>query len=75
MKWAGQRDNLEGDMTPLAGMPSSSEVYLKTSFVSSSIQMPDKIIILWIRDEKKQRNMISQRTLREALKVWRLMQL
>ena len=74
MIWAGRRDNLEGYMTPLAGMSSSSVGYLRALLVWSSIQRPSKNLLLRIRGEKMQSNMSAQRTLREALKVWRLMQ-
>ena len=75
MIWAGRRDRLEGDMNPLVGMPSSSVGYLMSLLVWSSIQSPAEILMIQIRGEKKQSNMIAQRNLRGALKVCSLLQL
>ena len=75
MIWAGRRDNLEGDTTPLAGMPSSSVVYLRELLVWYSIKSPNESVMLRITGENNNRNMSAQRTLREYLKVWRLMKL
>ena len=74
MIWASIRDHMEGDMTPLAVIPSSSVGYLRVLLAWYSIQRPDKILMMWIREEKKQTNMSAQITLKEALKVWRLLQ-
>ena len=74
MIWDGRRDHMGGDMTPLAGMHSSSVGYLRELLVRSSIQRPLESVVMRIRGEKNQRNMSAQRTLREALKVWRLLQ-
>ena len=46
---AGRRDNMEGDITPLVGMPSSLVVYLGAILVWSSIEMPAEIMMLQIR--------------------------
>ena len=74
MIWAGIRDHLAGDMTPLDGMPSSLVGYLSVLLIWSSIQRPNKRVILWIMGGKNYRNMGDQRNLREVLKVWRLVQ-
>ena len=71
----GRRDHMEVDMTPLAGMTSSSVIYLRVLLLQSSIQSPSKSVMLQITGEKKQRNMIAQITLRGALKVWKLVHL
>ena len=74
MIWAGIRDHLAGDMTPLDGMPSSLVGYLSVLLICSSIQRPNKRVILWIMGGNNYRNMGDQRNLREVLKVWRLVQ-
>ena len=74
MIWAGIRDHLAGDMTPLDDMPSSLVVYLSVLLIWSSIQRPNKRVILWIMGGNNYRNMGDQRNLREVLKVWRLVQ-
>ena len=74
MIWSVRRDHPEGDMTPLAVMLSSLVASLRELLVCSSIKRPDKSVILKIRGDKNQRNIIAQRTLREALKLWRLVQ-
>ena len=49
MIWSGRRDNMEGDMTPLLGMPLSLVGYLRSLLVWYSIQRPDKSVMLNIR--------------------------
>ena len=44
--WAGRRDHLKGDMTPLADMPSSSVEEAKGSLYWSSIPRPDVSVML-----------------------------
>ena len=73
MIWAGRRDHLVGDMTPLAVMPSSLVGEAKGSFEWSSIPRPVGSVILQKRYEDKQKNIISQRTSRGAQKVLRLL--
>ena len=73
--WDVRRDHLEGAMTNLAGMPSSSVGYIRELLVWYSIQRPYKSVMIKIIGEKKQRDMINQITLRGAQKVWRLLQL
>ena len=75
MIWAGRRDHMLGDITPLSGMPSSSVVEARVSLEWSSITRPVVILMLQKREQDNQNKMISQRTSREAQKVWRLMKL
>ena len=75
MIWAGRRDHMEGYITPIAGMPSSSVGYLRELLVWYSIQRPDESVMIQIRGEREKNNMSTQGTLREDLKVWRLVQL
>ena len=75
MIWADRRYHLVGDMNPLAGMPSSLVEESMGSFEWSSIISPVISVMLRKIDEKKQKNVISQRTSRESQKMWRLMQL
>ena len=49
MIWAGRRYHLEGDMNPIADIPSSSVVYPRGLLVWSSIQSLAKIVLLQIR--------------------------
>ena len=72
MIWAGRRDHLVGDTTPLQGMPSSSAEEKRESLEWSSIPRPVGSVTLQKRKEKKQKNMSAQRTSREAQKVWKL---
>ena len=74
MIWAGRSDHLVGDMTPLAGMYSSFVGEERGSLEWSSIPRPARSVMLQKREEKKQNNMISQKTSRKAQKLWRLMQ-
>ena len=74
MIWAGIRDHLAGDMTPLDDMPSSLVVYQRVLLVWSYIQRPEECVILWIVGGKNYSNVGDQINLREALKVWRLVQ-
>ena len=64
---------MEGDMNPLAGMPSSLVVFLRTILAWSSIQRPAESFMLHIRGENNQSNMSAQINLIGALKVWRLL--
>ena len=73
MLWAGRRDHLVGDMTPLAGMPSSLAGEARGSLEWSSIPRPSGSVMLQKREENNQNNMNAQRTLREAKKIWRLL--
>ena len=75
MIWADRRDHLVGDMTPLAGMPSSLVGEARGSLEWYSIPRPSRIVMLHKIEDKKQKNMSDQRTPREAQKVWRLLQL
>ena len=54
MIWAGRRDHMLGDMTPLAGMPSSFVVDARVSFEWSSITRPDVIVMLQKRKKDNQ---------------------
>ena len=74
MIWDGKRDNLVGYMTPLLGITSLLVGEARGSLEWSSITMPDKSVMLQKIEEKKQKNMSAQRTLRENQKVWRLLQ-
>ena len=69
MIWAGRRDNMVGDMTPLACMSSSLVAEARGSLVWSSIPRASKIVILQKREDKKHNNMSAQITSREAQKV------
>ena len=69
----GRRDPPAGDITPLAGMPSSLVEEARGSSEWSSIPMLSGSVILKKIDKKNQKNMSSQRTPREAQKVWRLL--
>ena len=60
MIWASRRYHMEGYMTPIAGMLLPSMGYLRVLLVWFSIQRPHKSVILRIRRDKKQRNMIPQ---------------
>ena len=73
MTWAGRRDHLVGDMTPLAVMPSSLVEEARESLEWSYITRPDKSVMLQKREDKKKKNMNDQNTLRESQKVWRLL--
>ena len=73
MIWAGRRDHLVGDMTPLTGMTSSLVGEARGSFEWSSIPKPVGSVILQKREDNSQKNIISQRTSREAQKVLRLL--
>ena len=73
MIWAGRRDHLLRDMTPLTGMPSSLVVEVRGSLEWSSIPRPAVSLIIQKIYEKKQKNMSAQRTSREAQKLWRLL--
>ena len=74
MIWADRRDYLVGDMTPLAGIPSSFLGEARGSLECSSIPRPAVSVMLQKREDKKQKKMSAQRTLREAQKLWRLLQ-
>ena len=71
--WAGRRDHLVGDMTPLSGMPSSLVEEARGSLEWSYICRPARIVMLQKKEEKNQNNMSAQRTSRESQKVWRIM--
>ena len=68
MTWADIRDHLVGDMTPLAGMPSSFMKEERGSLEWSSIPRPAGSVMLQKREENKQKNLSAQRTSREAQK-------
>ena len=74
MIWAVRRDNLVVDTTPLSGMPSSLMGEARVSLEWSSIPRPSGIMMLWKIEDNKHKEMSSQRTLREAQKLWRLLQ-
>ena len=74
MIWAGRRDNLVGDMNPLAGMHSSLVGEVRISLKWSSITRPDISVMLQKREEEKNKNISPQRTLRDAQKLQRLLQ-
>ena len=71
--WAGRRDHLVGDMTPIVGMPSSLVEEARGSLELSSISRPSVSVILQKREGEKQKNMSAQRTLRGTQKLWRLL--
>ena len=60
-------------MTPLAGMTSSLMKEARGSLEWSSIPRPAGSVMLHKIEEEEKKNMISQRTSREAQKVWRLL--
>ena len=64
MIWDGIRDHMEGDMTPLAGITSSSVGYIRVLLAWSSIKRPDESVTLCIIGEKKKSNISAQITLR-----------
>ena len=66
-------DHLVGDMTPLVGMHSSLVEEAKGLLEWSSITIPSVSVMLHKIEEKKQKNMISQRTSKESQKVCRLL--
>ena len=72
MIWAGRRDHLVGDTTPLQDIPSSSAEEKKESSEWSSIPRPVGSVTMQKRKDKKQKTMSAQRTSREAQKVWKL---
>ena len=72
--WAGRRYHMVGDMTPLAVMPSSLVGESRGSLEWSYIPRPTGSGMLQKREDKKQKNMSAKRTLREAQKLWRLLQ-
>ena len=72
MIWAGRRDHLVGDTTPLQDMPSSSAEEKRESLEWSSIPRPVGNATLQKRKENNQKNTSAQRTTREAQKVWKL---
>ena len=74
MIWAGRRDHLEVDMTPLMGMPSSLVRYIRVLLVCLYNQSPAKHLLLKIREYNMQNSMSAQRNLTEAIKVWSLIQ-
>ena len=75
MIWAGRRYHMVGDMTPLAGMSSSLVGEAGGSLEWSSIPEPAGIVMLRKIGEKNKNNMSSQRTLREAQKLRRILQI
>ena len=70
---AGRRYHLGVDITPPSDTPSSSGQGERGSSEWSYIKRPSGSVMLWKREEKKQKNMSAQRTSREARKVWRLL--
>ena len=74
MIWDGRRDHLVGDMTPLAGMPSSLAEEEKWSSECYSMPRPSRSVMLYKREDNKHKNTSAQITSREAQKVWRLLQ-
>ena len=62
-------------MTSLEGVPSELTGYIRVLLVWSSIQRTSESVMLRIRGYNKQKNMSSQRTLSEYIKVWRMMNL
>ena len=73
MIWAGRRDHLVVDMTPLAGMYSSLVGEARGSLECSSIQRTSRRMLLRKIEEKNKKKISTQRTLREAQKVLRLL--
>ena len=73
MIWPDRRNHLVGDMTPLAGMPSSLAGEARGSLEWSSIKRPARSVMLQKIEENKQKNMSAQITLRGSQKVWRLL--
>ena len=72
MIWGGRRDFMEGDMNILVGMPPSPVIYPRGLLVWLFIQIISGGFMLRIIGDKSQDNMSAQRTLREAIKLWRL---
>ena len=66
---------MEGDMTPLSGIPSSSTGYPRLLLVWFCIQRPSNIFMLRMGGGVGQKNISSQRTLIEDLKLWSLVKL
>ena len=75
MIWSGINDHLVGDITPLAGMPSSLVGEARVSLEWYSIPRSSGSVMLPKIEEKKQNNMRAQITSREAQKSWRLLKL
>ena len=73
MIWADRRDHMVGEMTPIAGMPSSLVVEARGSSEWSSITRPAGSVMLQKIEEENQNNISTQRTSIEAQKVWRLL--
>ena len=65
MTWAGRRDHLGEYMTPPANMPSSLGQGARRSLEWSYIPRPSVSLMLKKGEDKKQKNMSSQRTSRE----------
>ena len=74
MIYSDRRDHLKGYNAPLAYMPYSLMIYPRLLLVWLYIQSPEESAILKIRGENRQKSMGSQRTSKEALKVWRITQ-
>ena len=64
MIWVGRRYHMEGYMTTLSVMPSSSVVYIRELLVCSSIQRPVESVMLQIIGYRNKSTMSAQRTLR-----------
>ena len=75
MIWAGRTDHMVGDMTHIAGIPSSYLGETKGSLELSSIPRPAVSVVLQKIEEENQNFISSQRTLREAQNIWRLLKL
>ena len=75
MIWAGRRDHMVVDITPLAGMPSSLVGEARGSLEWSYIPRSVVSVMLQKREEKKHKNTSAKITSGEAQKVWRLLQM
>ena len=71
--WDGRRYHLVGDITHLAGMPSSLTEEERGSLEWSSIPRTSGRVILHKREEKNQNKTSAQKNYREAQKVWRIL--
>ena len=73
MAWSSIRDPPAADMIPPEDTPSSLGQGARESLKWSSITSPVGSVTLHKIEEKKHKNMSSQRTSRGAQKVWRLL--
>ena len=62
MIWASRGGHMAGNMTPLLGIPLSLEGYPRALLAWLYIQRPSKSVMMWVIGQKKQNNMIDQKT-------------